>query len=716
MSNETFVAGTSGGQTFTGTGTGNTLELSASTSLLTIDVPAGTLTGLSGSDTTDTFSDIQTFDGNPGSGGTTFIAGSIGGYTFVGEGAGGNTLNLSDATSGVEIFLTPNAQGQEVANTGTGNDFFTDITTIIGSAAGGNAFFGGPGNYTVEGEGSNNTLSYASAPNPVTIDVDTGTATGGFIGTTSFSDIQTFVGSGEGGNVFIVSFGGYDFQGINGTTDNTLDFSSASSGVQININNAAGDGSASLTTGTDDFSNIQIFKGSADGDNIFIVGSGNQTLEGGGSNNEITFAADAAGITIDAATGTATTANGTDSFSDIQTFIGSTDGSNSFIVGSGSYTFESGGSGNTIVYTPQSHDVVAIGYSPASELLDFQGFGNSLNARDVQNDATISNGNTYINIPDAGTIELLGYTGGISPSDLEFTACYRRGTRIVTDNGEVAVEDLAIGDYVMTKSGTARPITWIGRRSYGGRFVVGRKDILPICIKAGALDDNVPKRDLWISPNHAMYLGGALIEAKDLVNGVSIVQAERVEKLEYFHVELESHNAIIAEGALSETYIDDDNRGMFHNAQEYRELYPVAAAPLAQYCAPRLDGGYELEAVRQRFAARAGLESRDHAVRGALRGALSIGSHRVSSKAGRRTPTIPKRRSVSTFSPAEDCSGRFSPIVIARTSNTPASAAAATRLRLRRSLPASRSCPKQLRCAVPLTVQRCRYRCRSNTP
>ncbi len=59
---------------------------------------------------------------------------------------------------------------------------------------------------------------------------------------------------------------------------------------------------------------------------------------------------------------------------------------------------------------------------------------------------------------------------------------------------------------------------------------MGRKDILPICIKAGALDDNVPKRDLWISPNHAMYLDGVLIEAKDLVNGVSIVQAESVEQ------------------------------------------------------------------------------------------------------------------------------------------------------------------------------------------
>ena len=70
-----------------------------------------------------------------------------------------------------------------------------------------------------------------------------------------------------------------------------------------------------------------------------------------------------------------------------------------------------------------------------------------------------------------------------------------------------------------------------------------------------------------------MYLEGVLIEAKDLINSVSIVRAERVEKVEYFHIELESHDVIFAEGALSETYIDDDSRFMFHNAQEYRALY-----------------------------------------------------------------------------------------------------------------------------------------------
>jgi len=166
----------------------------------------------------------------------------------------------------------------------------------------------------------------------------------------------------------------------------------------------------------------------------------------------------------------------------------------------------------------------------------------------------------------------------------------------------------------MTASGDARPIKWIGRRSYSGRFVIGRKDILPVCIKAGAIDDNVPRRDLWISPNHAMYfkdehLGGVLIEAKDLINGASIVQAESVEKVEYIHIELEAHDVIVAEGALAESFIDDDSRGLFHNAHEYRTLYPDAPKWLLPYCAPRCDEGYEVETARQRINARAGLRA-----------------------------------------------------------------------------------------------------------
>ena len=226
-----------------------------------------------------------------------------------------------------------------------------------------------------------------------------------------------------------------------------------------------------------------------------------------------------------------------------------------------------------------------------------------------------------------GTWFQISYDGGASGEDVTLTntaACYCAGTLVRTPCGNKRVEKLEIGDELMTASGAARPIKWIGRRSYLGRFVMGREDILPVCIKAGALADNVPRRDLWISPNHAMYfednLDGVLIEAKDLVNGVSIVQAERVDDVEYFHIELDTHDVLIAEGALSESFIDEDSRGMFHNAHEYRLLYPGAAA-ITRYCAPRLDEGYEVEAIRHGLAVRAGLELSEEAARvGKLRG------------------------------------------------------------------------------------------------
>jgi hypothetical protein len=76
-----------------------------------------------------------------------------------------------------------------------------------------------------------------------------------------------------------------------------------------------------------------------------------------------------------------------------------------------------------------------------------------------------------------------------------------------------------------------------------------RKDILPICIKAGALDD-VPARPLDFAESGK----GVLIEAKDLVNGVSMVQIERVEKVEYVHVALDCHDIIIAAGVVTKLH------------------------------------------------------------------------------------------------------------------------------------------------------------------
>ena len=98
-----------------------------------------------------------------------------------------------------------------------------------------------------------------------------------------------------------------------------------------------------------------------------------------------------------------------------------------------------------------------------------------------------------------------------------------------------------------------------------------------------------------------------------------------MEEVEYLHIELETHDVIVADGALSESFVDDDSCGMFHNADEFEELYPDAIRLPARYYAPRLDEGFEVEAVRRRIALRAGLLPARETMRlGELYGAIDI--------------------------------------------------------------------------------------------
>jgi hypothetical protein len=151
-------------------------------------------------------------------------------------------------------------------------------------------------------------------------------------------------------------------------------------------------------------------------------------------------------------------------------------------------------------------------------------------------------------------------------------------------------------------------VRWIGRRRYSQAAVLGNRELAPVRIQAGALADNVPRRDLWVSPEHAMYVDGALYPARALVNDLTITQSTTARDVSYFHIEFETHDVIFAEGAPSESFVDDHSRAMFDNAAEFHARYPGSPAVPARFCAARIEDGEELEVVRNRLRRRAALQ------------------------------------------------------------------------------------------------------------
>lgn len=135
--------------------------------------------------------------------------------------------------------------------------------------------------------------------------------------------------------------------------------------------------------------------------------------------------------------------------------------------------------------------------------------------------------------------------------------CFLRGTRIRTPNGDVAIEALAVGDMVETFDGKQRPIKWIGKqiieRRPDGSW---QHDLAPVRVARSALGPMVPENDLYVSPLHALYIDGVLVPAKNLINGQTIAQvAIDGDTIEYFHIQLASHDVVLAEGAPAETLL-----------------------------------------------------------------------------------------------------------------------------------------------------------------
>ncbi|MTH76786.1 calcium-binding protein [Paracoccus aestuariivivens] len=175
--------------------------------------------------------------------------------------------------------------------------------------------------------------------------------------------------------------------------------------------------------------------------------------------------------------------------------------------------------------------------------------------------------------------------------------CFVRGTLIDTPDGPRAIEDLEVGDLVLTKDHGPQPIRWKGSRLVGGRSLERHTNLLPIRIKAGAFGPSIPEQDLVVSPQHRVLISSrvvrqmfdtdeVLVSAKKLLGFPGVTQ-DVVTSVEYFHILLDRHEVVRANGAWSETLLTGPMALRTLGPEACREialLFPEIASP--SYVAP----------------------------------------------------------------------------------------------------------------------------------
>ncbi len=208
---------------------------------------------------------------------------------------------------------------------------------------------------------------------------------------------------------------------------------------------------------------------------------------------------------------------------------------------------------------------------------------------------SFSGGSFALSLTNSGSVIASASGDGAAVSVL----CLCVNTLILTPSGERHVQELAVGDTVTTHRGAARRIVWVG----AGKVLAtqGRRNAAtPVVVHQGALADKVPNHDLRLTKGHSLYIDDVLIPVEFLVNHRSIYWDDNAQEVELYHIELKTHDVLVANGAPVESYRDDGNRWLFHNANSGWGLPPQAP------CAPVLTGGPVVDATWRRLLERAG--------------------------------------------------------------------------------------------------------------
>ncbi len=263
-----------------------------------------------------------------------------------------------------------------------------------------------------------------------------------------------------------------------------------------------------------------------------------------------------------------------------------------------------------IILNPSGGATLDIAAAPPSNLIYGFAFGDAIQLSPVPLSVTY----------DAAQHELL-YAGGAlhfdpssAPAAIDYNPrnglltvpCFAAGTRIATERGAVAVEHLRVGDRVSLAEGGSAAVIWLGHRRVNIRRHPRPEDVRPVRITADAFGLGRPHRTLRLSPDHAVFVDGVLIPVRYLLNGATVAQ-EPAGTVTYWHVELERHAVLLAEGLPAESYLDSGNRAAFANGG----VVAMASADFARRawvdrgCAKLLTEGKVRDRVYARLIAQA---------------------------------------------------------------------------------------------------------------
>ncbi len=171
--------------------------------------------------------------------------------------------------------------------------------------------------------------------------------------------------------------------------------------------------------------------------------------------------------------------------------------------------------------------------------------------------------------------------------NLAVVPCFVLGTHILTPEGQVRVEDLCIGDLVVTRDNGVQPVRWIGMSHVSAAQTARLPELRPVVIRQGALGENLPSADLRVSRQHRILVDdwraelmfgaedGVLVPAFALCNDSTVTVDHAPQAVTYYHVAFDRHEVIWSEGVETESFFPAARTVSAMNAAQRDELFTL---------------------------------------------------------------------------------------------------------------------------------------------